>query len=90
MHFPQSQIVTRKKPRDSTRQPCRKSTISGYHVTEYDLTNARFQPSTYYDRHRQSPALIRARRPYLVKNAVVGLSISAFAIGICTTNILAP
>ncbi|KAL2129094.1 hypothetical protein VTI74DRAFT_8257 [Chaetomium olivicolor] len=39
--------------------------------------------STYYDsRYRQSPALIRARRPYLVKNAVVGLSISAFAIGI--------
>ncbi|EAQ93561.1 predicted protein [Chaetomium globosum CBS 148.51] len=41
--------------------------------------------SSYYDnRNRQSAALIRARRPYLVKNAVVGLSISAFAIGICT------
>ncbi|KAK4129238.1 hypothetical protein N657DRAFT_676896 [Parathielavia appendiculata] len=41
-----------------------------------------FQPSTYYDRNRQSPALIRARRPYLVKNAITGLAISAFAIGI--------
>ncbi|KAG7293292.1 hypothetical protein NEMBOFW57_003338 [Staphylotrichum longicolle] len=41
------------------------------------------QRSTYYDaRQRQSPALIRARRPYLVKNAVVGLAISAFAISI--------
>ncbi|KAK3309659.1 uncharacterized protein B0T15DRAFT_516125 [Chaetomium strumarium] len=39
--------------------------------------------STYYDsRYRQSPALIRARRPYLVKNSVVGLSIAAVAIGI--------
>ncbi|KAJ4290635.1 hypothetical protein N0V88_006382 [Collariella sp. IMI 366227] len=39
--------------------------------------------SSYYDaRQRQSPALIRARRPYLVKNAIVGLGISAFAIGI--------
>ncbi|KAL2263441.1 hypothetical protein VTK26DRAFT_6739 [Humicola hyalothermophila] len=44
---------------------------------------AGFQPSTYYDRRfRQSPALIRARRPYLVKNAVTGLALSAFVIGI--------
>ncbi|KAK4100633.1 hypothetical protein N658DRAFT_524508 [Parathielavia hyrcaniae] len=41
-----------------------------------------FRPSTYYDRNRQSPALIRARRPYLVRNAVTGLAASAFAIGI--------
>ncbi|KAH6634140.1 hypothetical protein B0J18DRAFT_415401 [Chaetomium sp. MPI-SDFR-AT-0129] len=42
-----------------------------------------FPRSSYYDsRNRQSAALIRARRPYLVKNAVVGLSVSAIAIGI--------
>ncbi|TPX16567.1 uncharacterized protein E0L32_003861 [Thyridium curvatum] len=41
--------------------------------------------ASYYDRnHRQSPALIRARRPYLVKNAVLGAGIAAFAIGVCT------
>ncbi|KAL1897888.1 hypothetical protein Sste5346_003740 [Sporothrix stenoceras] len=39
--------------------------------------------SSYYDRRmRQSPALIRARRPYLVKNTVLGLGISAFALGV--------
>ncbi|CAK7198402.1 hypothetical protein SEUCBS139899_001063 [Sporothrix eucalyptigena] len=39
--------------------------------------------SSYYDRKlRQSPALIRARRPYLVKNTVLGLSITAFALGV--------
>ncbi|RSL46189.1 hypothetical protein CEP53_010429 [Fusarium sp. AF-6] len=32
--------------------------------------------STYYDRRlRQGPALIRARRPYLFKNAVTGLGL---------------
>jgi len=41
------------------------------------------QPSSYYDRqYRQSPALIRARRPYLAKNAVVGLGVASFAIGV--------
>ncbi|KAF7544521.1 hypothetical protein G7Z17_g9881 [Cylindrodendrum hubeiense] len=34
--------------------------------------------STYYDRRlRQGPALIRARRPYLVKNTVTGLGLLA-------------
>ncbi|KAJ8132541.1 hypothetical protein O1611_g1088 [Lasiodiplodia mahajangana] len=32
--------------------------------------------------YRQSPALIRARKPYLVKNAVVGSAVAAFAIGV--------
>ncbi|RWA04382.1 hypothetical protein EKO27_g10728 [Xylaria grammica] len=42
-----------------------------------------FGSSSYYDRQfRQSPALIRARKPYLVKNAVVGSAIAAFAVGI--------
>ncbi|KAH9887861.1 hypothetical protein F4778DRAFT_786228 [Xylariomycetidae sp. FL2044] len=51
---------------------------------------AGFGSSSYYDRwNRQSPALIRARRPYLVKNAVLGAGISAFAIGIYVYTIKA-
>ncbi|KAJ2998097.1 hypothetical protein NUW58_g433 [Xylaria curta] len=47
---------------------------------------AGFGSSSYYDRQfRQSPALIRARKPYLVKNAVVGSAVAAFAIGVCCT-----
>ncbi|EWG37097.1 hypothetical protein FVEG_14746 [Fusarium verticillioides 7600] len=41
--------------------------------------------STYYDRRlRQGPALVRARRPYLVKNAVTGLGLLAVVGSICT------
>ncbi|KAI9709355.1 MAG: hypothetical protein M1820_003475 [Bogoriella megaspora] len=44
--------------------------------------------SSYYDKHyRQSEALLRARRPYLVKNAVVGVSIFAFAISVYSFTI---
>ncbi|KAI1660879.1 hypothetical protein F4813DRAFT_266581 [Daldinia decipiens] len=44
---------------------------------------AGFGSSSYYDRRfRQSPALIRARRPYLFKNAVVGSAVAAFAVGV--------
>ena len=40
--------------------------------------------STYYDgRLRQGPALIRARRPYLFKNAFTGLGLLAVVGGIC-------
>ncbi|KAK3180354.1 hypothetical protein K4F52_008325 [Lecanicillium sp. MT-2017a] len=39
--------------------------------------------STYYDRRlRQGPALIRARRPYLFKNAVTGLGLLGLVGGI--------
>ncbi|PKS10527.1 hypothetical protein jhhlp_002280 [Lomentospora prolificans] len=32
--------------------------------------------ASYYDRNlRQGPALIRARRPYLVKNAITGIGL---------------
>ncbi|KAI0007071.1 hypothetical protein F4779DRAFT_619953 [Xylariaceae sp. FL0662B] len=42
-----------------------------------------FARSSYYDKNnRQSPALIRARRPYLVKNAVVGTAITALTIAV--------
>jgi cytochrome c oxidase assembly factor 3, fungi type len=40
--------------------------------------------SSYYESdYRQSAALIRARRPYLVKNAITGIAITSFAIGVC-------
>lgn len=40
--------------------------------------------SSYYDAdYRQSAALIRARRPYIFKNALTGSVIAAFAIGVC-------
>ncbi|KAI9846488.1 MAG: hypothetical protein M1837_003908 [Sclerophora amabilis] len=39
--------------------------------------------SSYYDRdYRQTAALLRARRPYLVKNIVTGAAIFGFAIGV--------
>ncbi|KAJ9133983.1 hypothetical protein NKR23_g10406 [Pleurostoma richardsiae] len=44
---------------------------------------AGFSRSSYYvGNHSQSDALIRARRPYLVKNAVTGIAIAAFAVGV--------
>ncbi|RYP49960.1 hypothetical protein DL768_004395 [Monosporascus sp. mg162] len=50
---------------------------------QYDRIYSGFGNSSYYERtHRQSPALIRARRPYLMKNAVVGSAIAAFAAGV--------
>lgn len=43
--------------------------------------------SSYYDAdYRQSPALIRARRPYLIKNAITGIAIMGFAFGVCTSH----
>ncbi|RMD39566.1 hypothetical protein DV735_g5562, partial [Chaetothyriales sp. CBS 134920] len=39
--------------------------------------------SSYYDSdYRQSAALIRARRPYLLKNTITGIAIAGFAIGV--------
>jgi len=46
--------------------------------------------SSYYDKnYRQSAALIRARRPYIVKNALTGAAIFAFAIGVYAFTIRA-
>ncbi|EPQ65766.1 hypothetical protein BGT96224_917, partial [Blumeria graminis f. sp. tritici 96224] len=43
----------------------------------------RLPKSSYYDKeYRQSPALIRARRPYLIRNAATGLALLTFAIGV--------
>ncbi|KAJ4372326.1 hypothetical protein N0V83_004100 [Neocucurbitaria cava] len=42
--------------------------------------------STYYDdRMRASPALLRARAPYLVKNTITGFAICSLVIGISDT-----
>ncbi|KAL1604049.1 hypothetical protein SLS60_005641 [Paraconiothyrium brasiliense] len=44
--------------------------------------------STYYDeRMRQSPALLRARAPYLIKNTITGFAICSLVIGIYTYTI---
>ncbi|EON97271.1 hypothetical protein UCRPA7_7233 [Phaeoacremonium minimum UCRPA7] len=45
--------------------------------------------SYYYQNHRQSEALIRARRPYLVKNAITGIGIAAFAAAVYVYTIKA-
>ncbi|KAF2196570.1 hypothetical protein GQ43DRAFT_251034 [Delitschia confertaspora ATCC 74209] len=39
--------------------------------------------STYYDEQmRASPALLRARAPYLIKNTIMGTAICAMVVGI--------
>ncbi|CAN8099046.1 unnamed protein product [Discula destructiva] len=44
---------------------------------------AGYDHSTYYTRQKnQSAALLRARRPYLVKNAVTGLAMFGIAAGV--------
>ncbi|OCL03762.1 hypothetical protein AOQ84DRAFT_347182 [Glonium stellatum] len=46
--------------------------------------------STYYDKnYRQSPALIRARQPYLIKNVLTGAAIFAFTVGVYAFTIRA-
>ncbi|RDL38397.1 Uncharacterized protein BP5553_02737 [Venustampulla echinocandica] len=46
--------------------------------------------STYYNRdYRQSAALIRARKPYLIKNAITGVGMFAFCIGVYAFTIQA-
>lgn len=46
--------------------------------------------SSYYQSdYTQSAALIRARRPYLIRNAITGLCIMAFAAGVFTFTLRA-
>ncbi|KFY85003.1 hypothetical protein V500_08802 [Pseudogymnoascus sp. VKM F-4518 (FW-2643)] len=46
--------------------------------------------SSYYDKnYKQSPALIRARRPYLIKNMITGVGIFAFTMGVYALTIRA-
>jgi hypothetical protein len=37
---------------------------------------------------RASPALLRARAPYLIKNTITGFAICTLVIGICMAQIL--
>ncbi|KZF23800.1 hypothetical protein L228DRAFT_246648 [Xylona heveae TC161] len=46
--------------------------------------------SSYYDRHyRQAPALVRARKPFLIKNILTGGAIFAFVAGVYAFTIRA-
>jgi len=46
--------------------------------------------SSYYDRnYKQSAALIRARRPYLIRNSLTGLGLFAFCMGVYSFTISA-
>ncbi|KAF7116277.1 hypothetical protein CNMCM5793_004353 [Aspergillus hiratsukae] len=40
--------------------------------------------STYYGKDGAGAALLRARRPYLFRNALTGLGLVAFTISVCT------
>ncbi|KAF2799412.1 hypothetical protein K505DRAFT_65658 [Melanomma pulvis-pyrius CBS 109.77] len=46
-----------------------------------------FQSTYYDDKMRASPALLRARAPYLVKNTITGFAICALVIGIYSYTI---
>lgn len=52
--------------------------------------NCRIPRSSYYDKHyKQSPALIRARQPYLVRNIFTGAAIVGFVLTVYTYTIKA-
>lgn len=54
-----------------------------------DLPANRYDHSSYYTRaNAQSAALLRARRPYLVRNAVTGLIMAGIATGVCMSTLL--
>lgn len=41
--------------------------------------------SSYYGKdYRAGAALLRARRPYLIKNTLTGLGLCLFTVGVCT------
>lgn len=48
-----------------------------------DLGSKPFRSTYYDDRMRASPALLRTRAPYLVKNTITGAAICTLVIGIC-------
>lgn len=82
----------------SSSQKTTTSTRHGHRNVRYDI-NISQQPilapanilrlysfnSTYYGKdYRAGAALLRARRPYLFKNALTGFGLFAFSIGVCT------
>lgn len=59
---------------------CKYLELLSQHLTIY----CRIPKSSYYDAHyKQSAALIRARRPYLIRNTLTGLGLFGFCIGVC-------
>ncbi|KAI0025376.1 hypothetical protein F4780DRAFT_774844 [Xylariomycetidae sp. FL0641] len=73
---------SRNKHKDAPIQIQRRILSSDQHPELFGFDHL-FGKSSYYDRQfRQSPALIRARRPYLFKNAVVGTAIASIAVGV--------
>ncbi|KAG8626931.1 hypothetical protein KVT40_005876 [Elsinoe batatas] len=55
-----------------------------------ELRGEEVPQSSYYDRYnRPTAALQRARRPYLVKNALTGLGVFGFAVGVYVFTIKA-
>lgn len=62
------------------------SVSTGLLIRDRNLTNyiPRIPRSSYYDKnYKQSAALIRARRPYLIRNSLTGLGLFAFCMGVC-------
>lgn len=55
-------------------------------ISVADDVRRSIQRGSYYRDNRHSPALVRARRPYLVKNTLWGLGLCAFTLGICTSS----
>lgn len=56
--------------------------VSAAH-TKTDPNSKPFRSTYYDDRMRASPALLRARAPYLIKNTITGFAICSLVIGIC-------
>ena len=57
--------------------------------TDIEFNSKPFRSTYYDDRMRASPALLRARAPYLIKNTITGFAICSLVIGICTSALLA-
>ncbi|KZM27243.1 hypothetical protein ST47_g1607 [Ascochyta rabiei] len=70
--------------------PPRRTIIFARKTDEAQHATMGYKPfqSTYYDaRMRASPALLRARAPYLLKNTITGFAICSLVIGIYTYTI---
>jgi cytochrome c oxidase assembly factor 3 len=65
----------------------RPPSLPAHHALTYSY---RLKRSSYYTpEYTQSAALIRARRPYILKNAIMGVAIMTFAIGVFTFTLKA-
>ena len=72
LHFPQL-----------THHGCRNVSLLLFYLESHLILQS-FN-STYYGKdYRAGAALLRARRPYLFKNAITGTVLIAFSLGVCT------